>query len=81
MQTKLTLRLDEKLIQHAKSFAADAGKSVSQIVAEYFTILLSEENKPTVQLSAPITQSLRGLLKRTDLNESDYKNHLEKKYR
>ncbi len=81
MQTKLTLRLDEKLIQHAKSFAAGAGKSVSQIVAEYFTILLSEENKPTAQLSAPITQSLRGLLKRTDLNESDYKNHLEKKYR
>jgi hypothetical protein len=81
MQTKLTLRLDEKLIQHAKSFASDAGKSVSQIVAEYFTILLSKENKPAAPSSAPITQSLRGLLKKPDLDESDYKRHLEEKYR
>lgn len=81
MQTKLTLRLDKKLIQHAKSFAADSGKSVSQIVAEYFTILLSKENIPAVPSSAPITQSLRGLLKRPDIDKRDYKKHLEEKYR
>jgi predicted HicB family RNase H-like nuclease len=34
MQTKLTLRLEDQLIEQAKSYAAQAGKSVSQIVAE-----------------------------------------------
>ncbi len=36
MQTKLTLRLDEALIQRAKAEARRTGKSVSQLVAEYF---------------------------------------------
>ena len=37
MQTKLTLRLEDQLIEQAKSYAAHAGKSVSQIVSDYFT--------------------------------------------
>ena len=36
MQTKLTLRLDEHLIENAKVFAKQSGKSLSQMVADYF---------------------------------------------
>ena len=36
MQTKLTLRLDDQLINRAKAFASQTGKSVSQLVAVYF---------------------------------------------
>jgi hypothetical protein len=79
MQTKLTLRLEEQLIEQAKSYAAQAGKSVSQIVAEYFTLLTSRK-KNTSPPSTPITQSLRGLLRESKLDEKDYKNYLEEKH-
>jgi Family of unknown function (DUF6364) len=79
MQTKLTLRLEDRLIEQAKSYAAHAGKSVSQIVADYFRLLTSEKGRPA-SLPSPITQSLRGLLKDSKLGEQDYRNYLEKKH-
>lgn len=79
MQTKLTLRLEDQLIEQAKSYAAQAGKSVSQIVAEYFKLLTSPKVK-TNSPSTPITQSLRGLLRESKLDEKDYKKYLEKKH-
>lgn len=80
MQTKLTLRLEDQLIEQAKSYAAQAGKSVSQIVADYFKLLTSEQGKP-VSSSTPITQSLRGVLRDSGLDEKDYKKYLEEKHR
>jgi len=77
--TKLTLRLDEALIQKAKIFAKQRGKSVSQLVAEYFTLLDApletfEEPLP------PIVESLKGILAGSGLDEADYYQHLEEKY-
>jgi hypothetical protein len=79
MQTKLTLRLEDQLIEQAKSYAAQAGKSVSQVVAEYFKLLTSQKVKANAPLT-PITQSLRGLLRESKLDENDYKKYLEKKH-
>lgn len=79
MQTKLTLRLEEHLIEQAKSYAAQAGKSLSQVVADYFKILTSAKSR-TSSPSAPITQSLRGLLRESKLDEKDYKKYLEEKH-
>jgi len=78
MQTKLTLRLEDQLIEQAKSYAAQAGKSLSQVVAEYFRMLTTETTKPTSP-STPITTSLRGLLRDSRLDEKDYKKYLEGK--
>ena len=36
MSTKLTLRLDAELIEAAKAYAAQEGRSVSELVAGYF---------------------------------------------
>ena len=80
MQTKLTLRLEDTLIEQAKYYAAQSGKSVSQIVADYFRLLTSGKNTPA-STSTPITQSLRGLLKNSNLDECDYRKYLEGKYR
>jgi len=80
MQTKLTLRLEDQLIEQAKSYAAQAGKSVSQIVAEYFKLLTTQKVKTNVP-STPITQSLRGLLRESKLDENDYRAYLEEKHR
>lgn len=79
MQTKLTLRLEDHLIEQAKSYAAQAGKSVSQLVADYFKLLTSQKIKTSLP-STPITQSLRGLLRESNFDEKDYKKYLEGKY-
>lgn len=77
MQTKLTLRVEDSLIQQAKDYAKKNDKSLSQIVADYFRALT--ESKKLLE-NAPITQSLIGVLSETKIDESDYKKHLEDKY-
>ena len=77
MQTKLTLRLEDSLIQQAKDYAREHDKSLSQIVADYFKALT--ESKQRLE-NAPITQSLIGVLSAPDVDEEDYKKHLEDKY-
>lgn len=79
MRTKLTLRLDEDLIQRAKSFAKKRSKSVSQIVADYFASLDKKPNQPRTDLT-PIVSSLKGALRGTDVDVEDYHRHLEEKY-
>jgi hypothetical protein len=79
MQTKLTLRLDEKLIRRAKSFAKRTGKSVSQIVADYF-VLLGEESKERDLPLTPIVRSLKGSLGGAEVDVEDYRHYLEDKY-
>ena len=78
MQTKLTLRLDDELIEHAKKYAQQKGRSLSQMVADYFRIL----NTDTIHIkrTPPITASLRGLLKDTNVEEKDYRKYLEEKF-
>jgi len=78
MHTKLTLRLDQKLINRAKAFAKASGKSVSQMVADYFALLHepNDENQPIT----PIVRSLRGVLRGGKVDLDDYHRHLEDKY-
>jgi hypothetical protein len=79
VQSKLTLRLDEGLIRRAKVIAKRRGKSLSQIVAEYFALLGSRSPKEPDDL-APTVKSLKGILKGSDLDREDYERHLEDKY-
>ena len=80
MQTKLTLRLDEKLIREAKDYAAEAEVSISQLVADYFRLLMSGRHSAR-KTGAPVTRSLRGVLKGAQVDEQVYLRHLEEKYR
>ena len=79
MSTKLTLRIDEELIERAKSYSKVSGKSVSQIVADYLAMLPAESGEESARFT-PIVRSLRGLLRGADIDESDYRGHLEDKY-
>jgi hypothetical protein len=79
MITKLTLRLDENLIESAKAYSAKTGKSVSRIVADLFALIQNEKLKQEAPLS-PTVRSLKGILKGKRLDEKDYKKYLEKKY-
>ena len=77
MQTKLTLRLEESLIQQAKNYAREHDKSLSQVVADYFQILTQQSKKTE---TSPITKSLIGVIDAGNIDEEDYKKHLEEKY-
>ncbi|SJM91559.1 conserved hypothetical protein [Crenothrix polyspora] len=77
MQTKLTLRLEEELINRAKIYAKDHDKSLSQIVSDYFH-LLSQQTK--TEPHCPITQALTGIIAGENVSEADYKQHLQDKY-
>jgi hypothetical protein len=79
MNTKLTLRLDEHLIEQAKGEAEKRGKSVSQMVAEFFGSLGSTSQGAGAQ-NPPITASLLGVLRGKGVTESDHKRHLREKY-
>lgn len=80
MQTKLTLRLEENLVRRAKSYARRKGTSLSKIVADYFQFLESSKMEEK-RKAAPITSSLRGLLRNAGVDGKDYKKYLEEKHR
>ena len=79
MKNKLTLRMDDSLIRRAKKRAKEKNTSVSQMVADYFALIETEQSATDHKLP-PITASLAGILKNEDIQEEDYKNHLEEKY-
>lgn len=88
MQSKLTLRLDKTLIENAKEYAQENGKSLSQIVADYFYALTQVESKNDMEVpeATPLTDSLIGRfadandLIDEELRESYY-DYLEEKHR
>jgi hypothetical protein len=79
MNTKLTLRLDDSLITHAKKYAKNEGKSISQIVSDYFRAIPNYSKKDKKKLG-PVTTQLRGCLKGAQFDEKEYRQHLERKY-
>jgi Family of unknown function (DUF6364) len=64
MTTKLTLTLDDKVIQAAKRYARAKGRSVSELVESYFKSLTGPDNEPAEELT-PAVKSLMGSFKAT----------------
>ncbi|MDD2708633.1 MAG: DUF6364 family protein [Verrucomicrobiae bacterium] len=79
MDAKLTLRLEDTLIRRAKKEACRRGKSVSQMVSDFFNSLRDDTPDKTFS-HPPITTSLVGLLKNSRISEDHYKKHLREKY-
>jgi len=72
------LRLTRTIINRAKSYARRNGKSVSQIVASYFSLLNAKPEKDTSEIT-PIVRSLKGSLKGVKVGKKDYHKYLEEK--
>lgn len=62
MTTKLTLTLDDKIIQRAKRYARTKGRSVSELVESYFKSITDPEDDQSDELS-PSVKSLMGSFK------------------
>ena len=78
MTSRITLYSDDELIARIKQYAKERNTSVSKIVNAFFENLL--EHKETSAPNTPMTDSLSGLLKNAELDEADYRRHLEEKY-
>jgi len=85
--TKLTLRLDSKLIERAKQYARERGISLSQIVADYFHGLTvsgrtgGESDDDWKNGLSPITRHFVSRRPRVQPTEEEYRRYVEEKYR
>ena len=81
MQSKLTLRMDDNLIESAKAWSAQSGKSISRIVADLFTLMQQQEPRSGPEDLSPTVRSLKGILKGHQVDEAEYRDYLAEKYR
>jgi hypothetical protein len=81
MTTKLTLTLEQHIIEKAKKYAKNKGRSLSDIVENYLKVVVTEKTDLETEI-APLTKSLKGSFKKP--SGFDYKkqltNRLTEKY-
>ena len=75
MNTKLTLTIEDEVIKKAKKYAAEQGRSLSDIIENYLKTLTSRK-KTEVLEHPPIVKSLKGSFKAP--KNLDYKKELAK---
>jgi hypothetical protein len=79
MDTKLTLKLDNSIIEQAKIYAKKKNTSLSKLIESYLGLLISPKD---IQEVTPLVKSLSGVVdlpKNFDYKK-DYKKHLLNKY-
>ena len=78
MDTKLTLNMDRNLVNKMKTYAKRNNVSLSFLVKNYFSSLVSE--KETAFEPTPLVKSLSGILP-PDIEEKEYYDYLDKKHK
>ena len=71
METKLTLKLDRRVIESAKNYAESNKKSLSKLVEDYFRNLVSENTPPGKYPPKypPLIEKLSGVISEEDLKK------------
>ena len=78
MNTKLTLKMDETVIEAAKIFAREHRISISKLTETYLKkITGGSQSYPEM---TGVVGELAGILKGMDIDKSDYTDYLENKY-
>ena len=79
MNTKLTLNIDDNVIEEAKSYAKNNSVSLSKLIENYLLSLTKRNTEETK--TSPLVESLTGVI---SLESADYKkeysDYLSKKY-
>jgi hypothetical protein len=77
MQIKLTLTIEQSVIEQAKRYARTKNRSVSKLVEEYLRNISGQTRGTGIQLGqTPITKRLTGALAKYDTRD-DYATILE----
>ena len=79
MDTKLTLKLDDSIIEQAKIYAKKHNISLSKLIESYLGQLIEPTDNNEV---TPLVKSLSGVITIPDDSEikKDYKKHILNKY-
>jgi hypothetical protein len=75
MDNKLTIKLDNQVIEKAKLYARKKNTSLSKLIESYLELLTTANNSESEEVS-PLVKSLSGVLDSKAI--PDYKNHLNK---
>ena len=83
METKLTLRLNDRVIERAKKYARHRKISLSKMIEAYLDSLTREKEKDQKTKITPLVESLSGVI---DLPEDydykkEYTDYLIEKYK
>ena len=73
MESKLTLSVNRKIAERAKVYARSQGRSLSDLVENYFMLLTSGGGRAESEIS-PKLKAMKGVLKVSD--DYDYKKEL-----
>ena len=79
MDTKLTLKIDNSIIEQAKNYAKDKNTSLSKLIESYLSKLVTPNDTNEI---TPLVKSLSGVIdlpKNFDAKR-EYKKHLVNKY-
>jgi hypothetical protein len=76
MNTKLTLTIEQTIIEKSKTYANVKGRSLSNIVENYLRAITNEVNIESIELT-PLVKSLKGSFKAP--KNIDYKKELSKR--
>jgi hypothetical protein len=76
MNTKLTLTIEQHIIEKAKKYANDKGRSLSSIIENYLKIITNEEVDGDIKIT-PIVKSMKGSFKAP--RNYNYKKELSKR--
>jgi formiminotetrahydrofolate cyclodeaminase len=79
MTTKLTLTLEKSIIERAKSYAKNTGRSLSELIENYLETI-TQENKED-ELSPKLKKIVGAVKLPKDFNEKkELRSYLEKKH-
>ncbi len=83
METKLTLRLNDKVIERAKTYAKSHKISLSKLIESYLDSLTGEKNTGNKKSITPLVESLSGVIELpSDFDyKKEYSDYLTDKYK
>ena len=81
MDSKLTLKLNSKIIEKAKRYAKSSDTSLSKLIENYISVITSTSSKE--RKVNPIIKSITGVIKLDDKRDykKSYANYLTEKYK
>ncbi|MCH8536013.1 MAG: DUF6364 family protein [Flavobacteriaceae bacterium] len=82
MDTKLTLKLNQEVIEKAKKYASSKKISLSRIIESYLQSLTTEEEKNDFEISPFVKSISTGISLPDDFDyKKEYSDHLMEKYK
>ncbi|KDN56319.1 DUF6364 family protein [Flavobacterium seoulense] len=81
MNTKLTLTIEQTVIEKAKKYAKEKERSLSDLIENYLKALTKDNEQNDIELT-PIVKSLKGLFNapKNSYYKKDLTNRLSEKY-